>query len=334
MEKRRNMKVLVVQMAFLGDAVISLSLAEELRRLSPYADITYLVRPEVAPMINLDFDAQGRELVDKYGAESGSSGVNRKAAELNALNFDLVITLHTSRRTLSLIEKLKAPRKIGYSQSAVFTDKLKEENEPRSARAVRLIQTIFPEAKLSALPVLQSDKSLLPLDILQLPRPVVLLAPDSVWATKQWGYARYTELMLRLSKDKCSIVVTGTTSDKSLEEAFKILKNNTVNLLQATTLPQLAAIVAHSDLVISNDSATAHIATATGTRSLVIFGPTVPEFGFAPPDLLGKVIEDAGLWCRPCSSHGSNECPIHTHDCMANIPVDFVFKSAIQTLGA
>src|SRR5437762_231988 len=47
------MKALVIQPAFLGDAVISLSLAEELRRLEPQCDIAYLVRPEVAPAIML-----------------------------------------------------------------------------------------------------------------------------------------------------------------------------------------------------------------------------------------------------------------------------------------
>ncbi|MFI5264903.1 MAG: glycosyltransferase family 9 protein, partial [Candidatus Kapaibacterium sp.] len=92
--------------------------------------------------------------------------------------------------------------------------------------------------------------------------------------------------------------------------------------------------ISHSDLLISNDSAPVHIATATGTRSIVIYGPTVPEFGFAPPPDLGQIIQNEGLWCRPCASHGSNECPIHTHECMTSIKPEVVFQKAVEAIGA
>ncbi len=100
-----------------------------------------------------------------------------------------------------------------------------------------------------------------------------------------------------------------------------------------TSLQELVSIISFSDLLISNDSAPIHIATATRTPSITIYGPTVPELGFAPPPGLGRIIQVQGLWCRPCTSHGSNDCPIHTHQCMTNIDPETVFQAAIEATG-
>ena len=93
------MKVLVIQTAFLGDAVISLSLAEELHRLAPDSHISYLVRPEVAPILKLSPVVDKVITFDKYNTESGLSGIRKKALELNAEGFDVIFNLHGSKRT-------------------------------------------------------------------------------------------------------------------------------------------------------------------------------------------------------------------------------------------
>jgi ADP-heptose:LPS heptosyltransferase len=49
-----------------------------------------------------------------------------------------------------------------------------------------------------------------------------------------------------------------------------------------TTLAELAGVVAHARLVVSGDTGIAHLATAYGTPSVVLFGP-VPPSRWGPP---------------------------------------------------
>ena len=70
-----------------------------------------------------------------------------------------------------------------------------------------------------------------------------------------------------------------------------------------------------------------HLASLQHVPVVALFGPTVPEFGFAPFGPNVQVIERANLACRPCSAHGSERCPLGTHVCMTKISVDTVFDS-------
>src|SRR5436305_12865658 len=162
------MKALVIQPAFLGDAIISLALAEELRRLSPDAKISYLVRPESAPIIRLSPSVNKVFAYDKYGSESGITGINKKAEELNKEGFDTIFSLHNSKRTQMLLERLNAPIKIGYGSKGL-TQRVEEIREQQTSRAARLLLSIFPNADLSALPKLQASEAALPNAIRNLP---------------------------------------------------------------------------------------------------------------------------------------------------------------------
>ena len=60
---------------------------------------------------------------------------------------------------------------------------------------------------------------------------------------------------------------------------------------------------------------------------VALFGPTVRQFGFFPYNAHASVVE-RNLSCRPCSSHGSAECPLEHHLCMREILPDMVFTTA------
>jgi heptosyltransferase-2 len=79
-----------------------------------------------------------------------------------------------------------------------------------------------------------------------------------------------------------------------------------------------AALMENCRLVLSNDSAAAHLAAAAGRPVVAIFGPTVPRFGFAP---FGgdHLIVQKELDCRPCGVHGGNRCRRKTFACMREI---------------
>jgi len=59
-----------------------------------------------------------------------------------------------------------------------------------------------------------------------------------------------------------------------------------------TDLLELAGVVAHAGRVVCGDTGVAHLATAFGTPSVVLFGPTPPSEWGPPPDR----VQHVALW--------------------------------------
>ena len=62
-----------------------------------------------------------------------------------------------------------------------------------------------------------------------------------------------------------------------------------------------------------------HIASTVKTPLLALFGPTVPEFGFAPFRCESTILQVDNLKCRPCHPHGYEKCPLKHFRCMKEI---------------
>jgi ADP-heptose:LPS heptosyltransferase len=81
------------------------------------------------------------------------------------------------------------------------------------------------------------------------------------------------------------VVVTGNADQRPLARqvaAAAGLPQRSV-LAGQTTLTQLAALVAGASLVVCGDTGIAHLATAYGTPSVVLFGPVSPQHWGPPP---------------------------------------------------
>jgi heptosyltransferase-2 len=92
-----------------------------------------------------------------------------------------------------------------------------------------------------------------------------------------------------------------------------------------------AALMERCRLVLSNDSAAAHLAAAVGRPVVAIFGPTVPDFGFAPFGEEHMVVQRQ-MDCRPCGPHGGRRCPRKTLACMKEISAEEVMDAMFAVL--
>jgi ADP-heptose:LPS heptosyltransferase len=70
------------------------------------------------------------------------------------------------------------------------------------------------------------------------------------------------------------------------------MRGSALDLAGRTTLGQFAAVIASLDLLVTNDTGASHVAAATGTPSIVLFGPTDPR-RWAPLDLIRHHVIDA-----------------------------------------
>jgi len=100
------------------------------------------------------------------------------------------------------------------------------------------------------------------------------------------------------------------------------------------TLPLLASaeLIGRAQAIVTNDSAPQHLASAMGTPTLTIFGPTVPEFGFGPLAERNTVAGNNSLSCRPCDRHGPQRCPLGHWRCMRELTPEYVSSLLMEVL--
>ena len=331
MEACNGMNVLIVETAFLGDAIVSLSLARAVKASHASSHITYLVRPGVEEVIAASPDVDRVLTFDKHGAESGTDGIRKKASELNALGFDTLFLLHSSRRSQSLASLVNCATKIGFDAMthAGLTHTVADRGwSNRYERAILPLRAIAPEAATDSLPRIQPPEVPIIKAFCYGTPKAVALAPGSAWETKRWGDRKFFELAKAITAHGLGVIVIGGVEERKLATEIRDAcpEGSVLDLAGRASFLVSCSAISHSSLLIANDSAPTHAAVAMGTKVLTLFGPTVPAFGFAPPKGSGEVIELPELWCRPCTPHGSHTCPIYTHECMEQISVESVFN--------
>ena len=154
---------------------------------------------------------------------------------------------------------------------------------------------------------------------LPLPERYVVLAPEAAYPTREWP--GFWALARELEYRGISPVIVGQAHRPDYAG---------MNLTGQTDLGEMIAVIQHARVVVSNDSGPAHVAAASGVPTVVLFGPTVPAFGFRPQGPAPvRVLENPRLGCRPCSLHGERPCRFGTRVCLRSISVGQVLD-AIQ----
>ncbi|MCX6464168.1 MAG: glycosyltransferase family 9 protein [Pseudonocardiales bacterium] len=112
----------------------------------------------------------------------------------------------------------------------------------------------------------------------------VLVHPGARYGAKRWPPARFAEVAATLARAGRRVRVTGSAPERPLaaDVARRAGLDDTAVLAGATSLPELCALVAAADLVVCGDTGIAHVASALGTPSVVLFGP-VPPSRWGPP---------------------------------------------------
>jgi heptosyltransferase-2 len=158
-------------------------------------------------------------------------------------------------------------------------------------------------------------------------KKIVALCPGSTNSrAKRWHAESYAKLNDKLQNGtNLNVVLIGSRDEFEVsEEVVEKSQLKPIVLTGKTSLSEVTSILSVCDLLISNDTGPAHIATAVGTKTAVIFGPTNPLTTHpVNADIIRKPVA-----CSPCMLR---DCPID-HRCMTEISVEEVFDNAIKLL--
>jgi ADP-heptose:LPS heptosyltransferase len=117
------------------------------------------------------------------------------------------------------------------------------------------------------------------------PRGATVIHPGATSAARRWPAERWTAVAEAERKAGRPVVITGSSAERPLAEGVATgagLARDAV-LAGRTALSELAAVVAGAGRVACGDTGVAHLTTALGTPSVVLFGPTPPSLWGPPP---------------------------------------------------
>ena len=352
-------KILVIQVHRLGDVIQSTPALEALRRSRPDAHIAVLARkcfaepllgnPHVDEVIEWDIDLVFEEMPRQdITVEEQCPAVAPIAEVLRRAQFDTVINLSNDTLSAMLVAAIKAPRVSGlrtiddrslqlcgdwihYLFMASDTRTLNTFNLCDSMRGLaeaplergRLHLPVSAEARQFARRFL-AEHGVGERDVL------VGFQPGASIPVKRWAAERFAHLGDLLTRHhRIRVVLFGADGETPFVEVIRRnMKLEPITAIGKTTLPQLGALLSHCKLLVSNDTATVHIAAAVGTPTLVLsFGPTYSR-ETAPYDV-GHYVMEPDMPCFPCQS---NKACGHVQ-CGRNLRVTSVLAAVEMALG-
>ncbi|HEY4130742.1 MAG TPA: lipopolysaccharide heptosyltransferase II [Gemmatimonadaceae bacterium] len=326
---------LVIQTSFLGDMVLTTPL---IAYLASRGVVDVVCTPAAAALLANNPDVRETIVYDKRGSDRGVSGFLKLASRLRAKRYDAAYHAQGSARSGSLSLAAGIRDRVGFATSAgklFYTTRVAPiENVHHAARLLalgtrdplrdvpreKLRPRLYPgEAERAAVDALLGDQR-------AGGQPFIALAPGSVWATKRWPY--YAELASLLNA-RGRIVVIGGEADRALAaEILEAVGGDGIDATGRLSLLASAEMIGRAALLVTNDSAPLHLASAMNTPTVAVFGPTVPEFGFGPLAERAVVAGDTTLACRPCDKHGPQRCPLGHWRCMREITAPAVAELA------
>jgi heptosyltransferase-2 len=339
---------LVVQTSFLGDVVLTTPLLAELAGRGP---VHVVATPAGAPLLARNPDIAGLTVYDKRGAARGVGGLANVAAAISAARAggaaegasDAVAYLaQGSVRSAALARLAGFRSRVGFATSAgrwLYTRRVPYRDDRHHAERLWSLAASDPHASPT---VHQLRPKLFPggaereaVDRLLAEHghhgePLVALAPGSVWATKRWPY--YPELARLLPETR--LVVIGAKDDAPLaDEILRVAGARAIDATGRLSLLGSAELIARCVALVTNDSAPQHLASAVGTPTITVFGPTVVEFGFGPLAARSTTAGVSGLDCRPCDKHGPMRCPLGHWRCMRDLAAEVVADAVVRVRG-
>jgi heptosyltransferase II len=328
-------KVLIVGPSWVGDMVMAQALYRLLRQRAPDTEIHVVAPPWSLPVLErMPEVTRGIEL----GVGHGEFALGRRRAlgmRLRAEHYTHAIVLPRSMKAALVPWFARVPRRTGFrgewryglvndmrAQDPALDQTVKRfvalGLEPGEVQGP-LVADLYPRLSVAVgnLERLRTEHGL------SAREPLFALMPGAEYGpAKRWPAPRFAVLAQRLAVSGANVVVLGSAKERPLGEEAARMHPRVRNLCGRTTLADVIDLLAAADAAVSNDSGLLHVAAATGTPVVAIYGSSSPAF--TPPLTDVAAVQYLALECSPCFKR---ECPLGHLRCLTEISVERVEAS-------
>jgi len=290
-DKAKIKRILVITLSNIGDIILTTPVVESLLRNFQEAELDVMVGPS------------GEELFRKHKSIKNVVIYNKKISTLDKFklflslrknHYDLVVDLRNTILPLVLGAKfitnpLRHGKKKRIHKKEVHLSRLDE------------IGIDIQEAAFY-IPVDDTDKEYVDELLKALKdRPFITVSPGAKSHVKRWPIKSFAKLCDRIQKElDYEIVLIGDKNDRIVTERIMFyMETLAFNFIEKTNISQLATLIGRSKLLITNDSAPLHIASAEDIPTLAFFGPTDWK-KYGPLAKTKNKVLKKDLKCAPC----------------------------------
>ena len=288
--------ILIIKPSSLGDIVLALPALTALHKSFPDAKISWLVRPEFAPLVQshpyltetIIFD---RKLLGKaWFHPRALNCLLSLIRRLRRSKFDAVIDLQGLFRTASLAWLTGCKKRFGMANARELAHIFYTHKTERRQDCIHVVDYYLKviqamgASEMQVQFVLPADPAavdsvnrlLISRDIK--PDNYAVFVPGSAHKSKCWPARNFASLAEKIvSQFGFSIIAVGTSDERAI--TGKIVSGANVKVIDfagLTNLPELVALFRSAKIVVSNDTGPGHIAAALGVPLVMIFGPSNP----------------------------------------------------------
>lgn len=316
----KNMKnILVVTLSNIGDVVMTTPVIMALAAQFPSAKITVLVGPKASAILER---SPHIHRVILYHKKAGFMAKWRLLIQLRKNRYDGIVDLRNTPIPALLPGKNRSPlirhfRKINM-----------RERHQEILEMMGLGLNNPPPFQFFAA---DDQRSMLEkLRVKGIPGTAgwIIVAPGAASEKKRWPVAHFQEVIQHLAVGTAKkVILVGAGNERPIAEAVADGIADATVLCGETTLPEIAALLARSALVLANDSAIMHLGFELGVPTVGIFGPTDHEkYGHT-----GENFRIARADAATCSCDDLQR-PYAERDCFHGLGPEQVFLMAAELL--
>jgi lipopolysaccharide heptosyltransferase II len=329
-------KILIINLAFIGDVILSTPLTRALRETYSSARITMLTVPLTASIAELNPFVDEVRIYDKKGNHKGFFGGIELIRELRNEKYDLAICMNFAVRGAIVAWASGIKYRVGYdAQNAKWF----LTHVATSHRETIRHETQNHLTVLNPLGIVAHDTSLCLkektdvqrkiIDLLGLSKtsPLGIICPIGSYPLKSLPKEKYIEIIKKLHS-KAEIYLIGSRAEKvMLDQIANEAGMSSDKVLAGTlSLPELVEFIRLAKFMITVDTGPLHIAQAVGTPVITAFGPTDPRV-WGPRGKKDVLIYEP-VSCSPC--WGKKECV--EHQCMMRIDSQKIVRAVDEIL--
>jgi heptosyltransferase II len=322
---RKRSGAVVIQTAYMGDVILTTPLLTTLAGMHGPVDV--VATPQSATL--LDTHPAVREVIryDKRGQDRGWAGLRDVAAKLRRRSYSVAYLPHRSWRSATMVLLARIPERVGFEDSPAAPLYTRRVPRPMHAHETARLWSLAGQGP--DLPVPPVTLGLTAEDEAEAERwlasrgisgEFVALGVGSPWGAKRWPW--FPQFAAQLTAPSVAI---GGPTDSAIGNAIEAAAPGRAHSACGQVGPRTStAIIARAAAIVTNDSSPLHLALATRTPMVALFGPTVPSFGFGPLDPDAICLGEEDLLCRPCATFGPAACPLEHHRCLRQLTVERV----------
>lgn len=310
--------ILIIRLSSLGDVILATALVRQIERSLPQMNIDVAVDARFSAVW-----AHNPRVRRVYPIERSVGTSDDLTKGARQAPYDIIVDLQKNRRSGRLISSLAPPA----TTQVVSIHKHRLEKmllvwlKKRPKRITSIIERYWKPLARFGVDLDPHGPEVWSADGTcggDLPATHVGIAPGARHDTKRWPAERYAELIRQLVEQRQQkVMLLGGPDDVQLCDRIAELAGVPLQRADgARDLAQTVQALESCRIVVSNDSAVMHLATARQRPVVAIFGSTVRELGFAPTGDHVRIVEREDVSCRPCSHIGRDRCPKGHFDCM------------------